>query len=239
MASRGYPIEDFWRGTLLKWIRAQARKYAKDHDADVAQAICAEVRRELSKSSQKNFSKDDVQHAIISMSQNVFRKEDFANDPQLADWMLRVARGYASLEEDAKDLRQKAHVKLTKSRRKAVQKAFVRTVIRSCWYVEINRRRKMKKALQYILTQRLLQPRPPEEASAEVKNASDALAAVLPRLPHIYRVVVIRRYLSNPPFSVETTASTLGITPSAVKQRSLRALRKLRLLLERYWREAN
>lgn len=157
--------------------------------------------------------------------------EDFWRDP-LRVWAFRVALGLAGNEADAEDLLQKTYdEKLSKPGIRAANKSYVLRAIRWCWFNEHKRKKREKETLQQLLNEGLLLPVASFRHSKQVKDAEEAVAALLSVLPAIYKDVLVTRFLLDPPLSVVETASLLGITPSAVKQRTRRGLQKARQLL--------
>lgn len=158
--------------------------------------------------------------------------------------LLRVARRFLPLEEEARDAVQDAFLSAYKSIGRfeagsSLSTWLHRIVINASLMKLRSKRRKPEESIDHLLPRfredgHQLQPAEAWPVSAEEMvqrmQTSELVRSLIDQLPESYRVVLIMRDLEE--MSTEETAEALGVTPNAVKVRLHRARQALRALLE-------
>ena len=158
--------------------------------------------------------------------------------------LLRVARRFLPLEEEARDAVQDAFLSAYKSIGRfeagsSLSTWLHRIVVNASLMKLRSKRRKPEESIDHLLPrfQEDGHQLPAAEAwpvSAEEMvqrtQTSELVRSLIDQLPESYRVVLIMRDIEE--MSTEETAQTLGVTPNAVKVRLHRARQALRTLLE-------
>ncbi len=175
---------------------------------------------------------------------DAFEKLVRAHTPRL----LRVARRFLAVEEEARDAVQDAFFSAYKSIAKfeagsSLSTWLHRIVVNASLMKLRSKRRKPEESIDHLLPryqedghQRLASEPWPVSAEDMVQRVqtSELVRALIKQLPDSYRVVLVMRDLEE--MSTEETAVALGVTTNAVKVRLHRARQALRSLLEPHLR---
>jgi RNA polymerase sigma-70 factor (ECF subfamily) len=182
---------------------------------------------------------------LRSGDETAFEKLVRAEAPRL----LRVARRFLPLEEDARDAVQDTFVSAFRSIERFEEGSRLSTwlhriMINACLMKLRARRRRPEGNIESLLPAYRPdghQTRPSEPWTASVEEMVQRTETAklvrdrIEQLPDTYRIVLIMRDLEE--MSTEETARILGITPNAVKVRLHRARQALRTLLDPHMRE--
>ena len=158
--------------------------------------------------------------------------------------LLRVARRFLPVEEEARDAVQDAFLSAWKSIDRfeagsSLSTWLHRIVVNASLMRLRSKRRKPEESIDHLLPQfredghqtPSAQPWPMSaEDLVQRMQTSDIVRSLINELPESYRVVLIMRDIEE--MSTEETATALGITPNAVKVRLHRARQALRTLVE-------
>jgi RNA polymerase sigma-70 factor (ECF subfamily) len=178
--------------------------------------------------------------ALRARDGDAFERLVRAQTPRL----LRVARRFLPLEEEARDAVQDAFLSAYKSIGRfeagsSLSTWLHRIVVNASLMKLRSKRRKPEESIDHLLPRfredgHQLQPAEAWPVSAEEMvqrmQTSELVRSLIDQLPESYRVVLIMRDLEE--MSTEETAEALGVTPNAVKVRLHRARQALRALLE-------
>lgn len=158
--------------------------------------------------------------------------------------LLRVARRFLPVEEEARDAVQDAFFSAWKSIGKfqagsSLSTWLHRIVVNSALMKLRSKRRKPEESIDHLLPRfqkdgHQIVPSEAWPVSAEEMvqrvETSEIVRSLINQLPESYRVVLIMRDLEE--MSTQETAKALGVTANAVKVRLHRARQALRTLLE-------
>jgi len=178
--------------------------------------------------------------ALRARDGNAFEKLVRAHTPRL----LRVARRFLPLEEEARDAVQDAFFSAWKSIGRfeagsSLSTWMHRIVVNASLMKLRSKRRKPEESIDHLLPrfqedghQLPASQAWPVSADDMVQRVqtSELVRSLINQLPESYRVVLIMRDIEE--MSTEETAQALGVTPNAIKVRLHRARQALRTLLE-------
>lgn len=158
--------------------------------------------------------------------------------------LLRVARRFLPVEEEARDAVQDAFFSAYKSIGKfqagsSLSTWLHRIVVNASLMKLRSKRRKPEESIDHLLPhfkedghqRQASQPWPVSaEEMVQRVETSELVRRLINQLPESYREVLVMRDLEE--MSTEETATALGVTPNAIKVRLHRARQALRTLLE-------
>ena len=162
--------------------------------------------------------------------------------------LLRVARRFLPVEDDARDAVQDAFVSAFRSMDRfeagsALATWLHRIVVNASLMKLRTRRRHPEEEMDALLPQfktdghQIVDSVDWSESAEEMvqrKETRERVRAAIDTLPETYRVVLLMRDIEE--MSTDETAAALGITPNAVKIRLHRARQALRTILDREMR---